>query len=209
MTIFLHLAYGLTLVSYLVKDILWLRVLACVATLMFLGILFFRPDPQWVSIGWNLVFLVINLAQIWVLILERRPVRLRDDEQRLYQLVFRSLRPREFVKLLALGTWEERGADETIVASGKALDRVMVICDGRAAVKKDGKTIVELGEGRFVGEMSFLTGKVPAADVACVDKTRLVVWPTDALKKFLDGNPELRAAMQLVIGTDLVAKLRA
>lgn len=182
MTILLHLAYGLTLVSYLVKDILWLRVLACVATVTFLCVLFFRPDPQWPSIGWNSVFLVINLAQIWVLVLERRPVRLRDDEQRLYQQVFRTLRPREFVKLLALGRWEERAEGEVIVRRGEALDRVMVICDGRAAVKKDGKTIVELGEGRFVGEMSFLTGHAPAADVACAAKTKLVAWPAATLK---------------------------
>src|SRR6185295_5202151 len=142
------------------------------------------PHFVWEAIAWNALFFVINAAQIRVLIMERRPVRLAADEQRLYQLVFRSLRPREFLKLLALGGWHEKKEGETIVKAGAALDTIMVICDGKAAVRKDGRTVVELGEGRFVGEMSFLTGQTPAADVETLTKTRVVTWPTPALKKF-------------------------
>jgi CRP-like cAMP-binding protein len=208
MMLLVHAANVLTLVSYLVKDILWLRVLACVAGAFTLLYLFTRPEPPLVAIGWNLVFFAINVAQIWILVLERRPVQLREDEQRLYQLVFRALRPREFVRLLALGTWEERAPAEVIVTAGRELDRVWIILDGRARVSKDGKPIVELGAGRFVGEMSFLTGQKPAADVACASTTKLVAWPSATLKRFLVDNPDIRAAMQLIIGTDLVAKLR-
>ncbi|HEY8078164.1 MAG TPA: cyclic nucleotide-binding domain-containing protein [Labilithrix sp.] len=207
--VLLHASYVLTLVSYIVKDILWLRVLACVAGISSLTYAFLLPVLPLVPVGWNLVFFTINVAQIWILILERRPVRLRADEQRLHALVFRTLRPRELVKLLAVGAWEDRTSGEIIVDAGKPLDRVMVIFDGRAAVKKDGKTIVELGEGRFIGEMSFLTGQTPATEVACLAKTRLVTWRKAALERFLAANPDLRAAVQLVIGNDLVAKLRA
>jgi CRP-like cAMP-binding protein len=204
-----HAANLISLASFVVKDILWLRVLTIGAGLMNLFVLVYRPVPLWEGVGWNLVFFTINVAQIRLLILERRPVRLRDDEQRLYHQVFRSLTPREFVKLLALGTWEERRPEETIVSSGKTLDRIMIICDGKAAVVRDGRTIVELGEGRFVGEMSFLTGQVPGADVETLTDTRLVAWPSEDLRKFLEGHAELRASMQTVLGKDLVAKLRA
>jgi hypothetical protein len=208
MMILVHAANVLTLVSYIVKDILWLRFLACVALLLSLTYMFTRPEPPLVPIGWNLVFLVINVAQIWILILERRPVKLREDEQRLHQLVFRTLRPRELVKLLTIAKWEDRATDDVIVTAGKKLDRVMVILDGRAVVKKDGHTIVELGAGRFIGEMSFVTGQAPATDVACLAATRLVSWPSASLRRFLDDNPDVRAHVQLVIGNDLCAKLR-
>jgi hypothetical protein len=204
----IHVANAITLGSFLVKDILWLRVLSVIAGLLALTTLVFRPQPMWEGIGWNMVFFAINVAQIRLLVLERRPVQLRADEQRLYQRVFRALKPREFVKLLAVGRWEEHRPDETIVASGQSLDRIMVICDGKAAVRRDGRTIIELGEGRFVGEMSFLTGQAPKADVHTVTDTRLVAWPHDDLRRFLEGNVELRASIQQVIGTDLVAKLR-
>jgi CRP-like cAMP-binding protein len=203
-----HIVNVLTLASYVVKDILWLRALAVVSSLLVLigGLL---KDAPWEAIAWQSVFVVINVVQIKLLILERRPVRLREDEQRLYQLVFRALKPREFVKLLALGTWEEKTKDEAIVTKGKKLDRIMVIYDGKAAVVRDGKKLVELGAGRFIGEMSFLTGQVPAADVQATESARLVAWPHQTLKSYLDKNPNVRSAMQLIIGTDLVAKLRA
>jgi hypothetical protein len=204
-----HVANGIYLVSYLVRDILWLRVLTCLGGLFFLATFVFRPEPLWEAIGWNLVFLTINVAQIKTLLLERRPVTFRDDEQKLYKLVFRSLRPREFKKLLAIGSWEDRPAGEKIVASGKELDRIMVIAEGRAAVRIGGRTAVELGDGKFIGEMSFLTAQAPAADVETISPMRLLVWPSPALKDFLAHNPELRAALQLVLGTDLVAKLRS
>lgn len=56
--------------------------------------------------------------------------------------------------------------------------------------------------------MSFLTGEVPGADVQASAPVRVVAWRTDVLKNFLEAHPEVRAAIQLVLGTDLVAKLR-
>src|SRR5207237_8149436 len=114
----LHAANVLTLVAYLVKDILWLRLLACIAGILSLVYLFTRPEPPMVPIGWNLVFLVIHVAQIWILVRERRPVKLRDGEQRLHQLVFRTLRPRELVRLLAIAKWEEHASGDVIVTAG-------------------------------------------------------------------------------------------
>jgi len=205
---FFHIANVLTLAAYVVKDILWLRLLACISSLLYLAGALLRPGTPWEAVAWQSVFVVINVVQIKLLYLERRPVRLKEDEERLYQLVFRALKPRAFVRLLALGTWEERSAKETIVTKGEALDRIMVIVEGRAAVVRDGKKLVELGAGRFVGEMSFLTGQTPAADVQTTERARVVTWSHDRLKPFLEKNPEVRSAMQLIIGTDLVTKLR-
>jgi len=86
---------------------------------------------------------------------------------------------------------------------------MMVIVSGAMDVEVDGKAISRLREGKFVGEMSFVTGQPPSADVVATAETRYVWWPRGELQKFLAGNPALRAAMQLVIGTDLAAKLRA
>jgi CRP-like cAMP-binding protein len=205
----IHLANVLYLCSYLVKDIFWLRALTVVAGLVLLAFYALQPTPLLAAIAWNVLFAVINVYQLYLLFLERRPVALGEHEQRLYRLVFRSLTPREFVKLLAVGRWEEARADERLVESGRALDRVMVIFAGKTAVRAGDKAIAELGAGQFVGEMSFLTGQTPTADVVAVEPTRYVAWPTRALSHFLETNPALRAAIQLVIGTDLVGKLRA
>lgn len=208
MAYLLHVANVLYLLSYLVKDILWLRLLTVVAGLLLMTWAFLQPEPLWASLAWNALFLVINVYQSWVLILERRPVKLSERDMKLYQLVFRALTPREFLKLLALGRWQDATAEARLVERGQALDRLMVLASGRAAVRVGDRSI-ELHEGRFIGEMSFITGEAPSADVFALEGVRYVSWAKADLTKFLAQHPALRAAWQAVLGADLVSKLRA
>ncbi len=208
MVVLIHIANVFYLLSYLVKDILWLRLLTVVGGGLLLAYYVVMPTPLWAAIGWNCLFLSINFWQIRILLLERRPVVFTPDEMRLHQLSFRALTPREFAKLLKLARWDDVAADVEIVHHGKVLDRVMVIASGRASVKVDGAAVKELGPGRFVGEMSFLTGAAPNADVVAIDPVRTASWKQTELRAALRDNAELRAAVQLVIGEDLVAKLR-
>jgi hypothetical protein len=55
--------------------------------------------------------------------------------------------------------------------------------------------------------MSFMTGARPNADVVAIERTRLVAWPQKELHALLESAVELRAAVQGVLGADLVAKL--
>jgi hypothetical protein len=208
MNYLLHIANGLFLVSYTVKDILWLRVLAVVANGVLL-IYFIQPaEPMWESIAWATVFTLINLYQIAMLLLERRPVRLSEDELRLYRMTFRTVTPREFVRLLEICRWRDADAGAKIVEVGVDPADVMVIYSGAASVRVDERPVAQLRPGQLVGEMSFLTGQAPNADVVTNEPTRYVCWPKRELRAFLDTNRELRSAFQLVIGTDLVGKLR-
>jgi Popeye protein conserved region len=208
MAYLLHSANVLYLLSYLVKDILWLRLLTVVAGLLLMIWAYLQAQPLWASLAWNALFLTINVYQSWLLVLERRPVTLSERELSLYKLVFRALTPREYKKLLALGRWEDAPSDARLVERERGLDRLMVIASGRAAVTV-GERRLELGEGRFIGEMSFITGQAPTADVVAVDAVKYVAWPKNELTKFLADHPALRAAWQSVLGADLVSKLRA
>jgi CRP-like cAMP-binding protein len=203
-----HIANVLYLFSYLVRDILWLRVLTVVASMVLLAYFFFLPAPLWAAIAWNVLFLGINARQIRLLLLERRPIQLSPDELLLHELAFRRLTPREFTKLLAAGRWGGVGAGECIVKRGEPLHDLTVLVSGRVRVEVDGKTAAELRPGCFVGEMSFISGSQPNADVVTMEPTRTVSWRDEALNSLLSANPELRAAVQQVIGEDLVAKLR-
>ena len=82
------------------RDILWLRWFAVAAALTNMPYFLLQSEVLWPPIVWAGVFTVINLYQIARIYLERRPVVLSDDEQRLYDLGFRSLRPRDFVSLI-------------------------------------------------------------------------------------------------------------
>ena len=102
MVILIHVANVLYLGSYLVKDILWLRLLTVVAGSVLLAYYVLLPMPLWPAIAWNCLFLAINVRQIHVLLLERRPVRFTAEELALYTLAFRSFKHREFSRLLRI-----------------------------------------------------------------------------------------------------------
>lgn len=208
MVVFIHIANAIYLCSYLVKDILWLRVLTVVAGLVLLVFYAWMPMPLWAGIIWNILFAMINVRQIQGLLLERRPVRLAPDEQLLYDVAFRRLTERDFSKLVAIGRWRELAPGEHLVEHGEALHELIVLTSGRVRVALDGRARFELRAGCFVGEMSFVTGKAPDADVVAMEPTRTLSWQDHVLRRLLDKDAELRAALGEVIGADLVAKLQ-
>ena len=206
MTYFVHIANVLYLGSYLVRDILWLRCLTIVAGTALMP--FYLMNELYAPIGWNVLFIAINAYQVKVLLMERRPVTMNQRQERLYHLVFRALRPREFLKLLTLGKQNRAKSGDTVVEQGQTMDRLLLIENGRAAVQVDGRTVAELGPGRFVGEMSYLTGDPTSARVSSSGDLEFVEWPREKLDGFLEKNPDTKSSLQLVIGTDLVGKLR-
>jgi CRP-like cAMP-binding protein len=168
---------------------------------------FAQHPPLWAPVLWGLLFIGINVVQIGHLLMERRPVHMTEPEQRLYRAAFRSLTPREFVRLTKLGRWEEATSADCIVEQGTLLNTIMIILSGKVAVKVDGRTVATLEEGRFIGEMSYLTGGPTSARVEAMVPTKYITWQKNRLDEFLNKNTEMRAALQLVIGRDLVAKL--
>lgn len=208
MEIWFHLANVVYVFSYLVTDILWLRVLAVTGGFSYLTWTLTTPTPSLSLIGWTLVYNTINVVQIARLWHERRPLRLDPDEQALYAATFRTLTPREFRRLLAAGRWHDAPAAEVLIAEGTRPGRVIVLASGRAAVRVGGRQVATLGPGQFAGEMSFLTDAPTTAAVEVVEPVRLVSWPSAELERCLVKHPPLRAALQLVIGRDLAAKLR-
>lgn len=201
----INAAYVLFLLSYLVRDILKLRVLSLIAG--FLLIAAFSNPINLSAIVWNIVFSVINVVQIVVLAKERRPVRLAAEEHSLHQLAFRSLSPREFQKLARYATFRDLAADERVVSPGEEMRALMVVMRGELDVRANEERVATLRQGQFVGEMSFLSGKAPTVEVVAAREGRIASLESGRLKKLLEGSAELRAAVQSILGRDLVDKL--
>jgi hypothetical protein len=97
----IHIANVVYLISFLARDILWLRLLTCIALL--LGIVFFtcQPAPMYGPTIWHIAFLAINGVQISRLLVERRQLMLaKEQEERLGQAVFADLTREQLLHLL-------------------------------------------------------------------------------------------------------------
>ena len=208
MEYFIHIANILYLFSYTMRDILWLRVLTVAAACFLIPYFYFRPDPLIPAIYWNLVFTSLNVFWICRLLLERRPVKLNDDERQLCQIAFRTLTPREMKKILKLSSWSNAIPGECFVSKDEPLERLILIYSGQASVEIDGQKVGELHAGQFIGEMGYFTDDVAAANVVATQAIRYVSWPKSQLRDFLDSNSDLRAAFQIILGSVLAKRLQ-
>lgn len=203
-----HFASVLTMAAYIVKDILWLRFLTVFACIAGISFNYFVPaTPLWTVIYWNILFILINVVQIGLIIKERQCVEFSEEEKELYETLFKSFAPFEFMKLLRLGSWVEGKKGQVLAVEHKPLDSVMLIYNGLVQVEAKDQPLAELKDGSFIGEMSFIRGGEATATVRVMEPTRYLSWSKEDLKKLLHRNPSMKSAMQSVFSTDLTNKL--
>lgn len=203
-----HLAFLLTAISFYLKDILLLRFLAIVSALVGIGYNYFLSvGPLWLPIFWLGVFTAINLWRIVGILTERYSIRFDEDEQELYETVFKDFSPVEFMKLIRIGEWRD-GAEGSIFASeGEAVDGLRLLFSGEVSVARGGNEIGRARDGALIGEMSFIQGGYASATVTASVPCRYVFWPEESLRGLLRRNPNIDIAMKNVFSLDLTRKL--
>ena len=202
-----HFSNILLLVAYSVRDILWLRWFAVAAALTNIPYFLVQDNVLWPPVLWASVFTAINLYQIARIYMERRPVVLSADEQALYDLAFRSLRPREFLSLALVGEWRDAAVGERLLTAGEPVARVCIAISGDVEVRNGETSVARLAPGHLVGPALVLTGNPSPVDARFVAAGRYIGWSRETLRVFLDKRPDLRVALQQVTSRDLAAKL--
>ena len=203
-----HLSYLLNATALLMRDILLLRLVAVVAASCNLSFAWFNgAQPNWITVFWQAVFIVINVAWSSRLIYERRGLRFSESEKELYATVFRNFAPGEFLKLMRIAQWRTLGPGEILTRAGEPVEEVMLIYNGAVEVRRESGAPVQLRDGAFIGEVSYIRGGAASADVTTVEETRLVAWSKPALRALLARNPAMRSTMHGALAEDLTAKL--
>src|SRR5215469_13317967 len=137
-----HGANVLLLVSYSVRNILWLRWFAVASAVTVVPYFLMQDHILWPPVFWAAVFTAINLYQIARLYAERRPVVLTADEQKLYDLGYQSLRPREFLSLVEIGEWKDAAPGDQVLTEGEHVSAVTASIAGRIEIHKQGQFLM-------------------------------------------------------------------
>jgi signal transduction histidine kinase len=202
-----HFSNILLLVAYSVRDILWLRWFAVAAALTNIPYFLVQADILWPPVLWATVFTAINLFQIARIYMERRPVVLSGDEQKLYDLAFRVLRPREFLSLMLAGEWRDAIAGQKLLTEGQAAAEICIPIAGTLEVRRHGAPVGTLAPGQLVGTGLVLTGNPSPVDASFNTAARYFAWPVNTLRSFLDKRPDLRTTLLRLANRDLAEKL--
>ncbi len=201
-----HLAFGLIAFSFIVKDILYLRLVSILASLFSVFYNWVIPvEPMWIPIGWNFVFVALNLYHIAVLMYEKRPVKMNDKNTELYETLFKDMTPVEYLKVSKIAEWKTFKSGEVIIKEGMTVKDLHLIYNGTVDVIVKDDTVAELKDGQFVGEMSFLTEKPATATCKVKHDAELLVWRQREFKELLKRNPSLYYSIQSLLSAQLVS----
>ena len=201
-----HLAFGLVAFSFLVKDILWLRLVSILASSFSVFYNWVIPaEPMWLAINWNFVFISLNLYHIAVLIYEKRPIKMAPKDKELYETLFKDLSPVEYLKITKIANWKKFKAGETLIREAHLVTDLILIYNGTVDVKVKGKKVAQLKDGQFVGEMSFLTEKSATATCVIKHDTECILWKQPEFKELLKRNPSLYYTIQGLLSNQLIS----
>lgn len=204
-----HTTYLLLALSYLVRDIVWLRVISIPASLCSIAFCYWRTDqPVWLIIYWNIAFLAVNVYQLGVIHI--RAVRLGKTPTlaRFANMVSPEIRPHDAIELFQRGTLRVCDAEEEVLTEGQESHHLYFIWQGRAEVWLHGQRVGACNTGTFLGDIGYLTQQASSATVRVEPGTTLLQWERTRLTKLLKKWPTLNDSLQRHLVAKLSAKLQ-
>lgn len=203
-----HAAYTIGILSFMLKDMLWLRVTTIVAASLVVFYNYAAPaDPMWVPIYWNTALVLINVIQVGILVFERREILFNEKEKWLYSNVFPNFSAIDFKRLMEAASWKSSQKGETLIIEGDVNSDLILITDGRCEVRLPQGAVAELLNGDFIGEMSFLSGKPSSATVSASQTVNYISWDREKLNRLFTKSPSLHVSIKSAMSSQLTDKI--
>jgi len=204
---FLHASNIARLVSFSVKDVLWLRVFAIVASLIGVPYFYLRDAVLWEPILWSAGFTAVNGYHVWRLWLERRPVELTADEAMIYNLTFFPLNPRQFLELVRLGTWADLEAGHVLIRPGELIDELWVPLSDGIEGRVGDHTLGRFAGGAIIGASALFDTRVRQLEAIAAESCRVLQLPVLAIQQRAKHDQQLTRTLERIAREDLGRKL--
>ena len=199
----IHVANTFVLLSFLVKEIMYLRLLSILGGFAFIGYFSLSFDVvQWSPISWNLLFILINLYQIIRIIIERRPIQFNERELQLKRKAFPNISDREWFELLKIGEWKYIPQENYSPAI--FVNSILILSDGYLQKNTSHRNYFKLEQGSLIGGINFLTGKLLDEEFDCNCDIEILTWSIPSFRSFLQEKPQTSAEFQKLIGQEII-----
>ena len=205
-----HISYLIIAVSYWLTNIYWLRVTAVIGLCFEIAyFVLVSGGALYTGIGWDAIFIAINLVHLARLTRERMRLRLASDDRDLLRTLFDGLDDAQIGMLLNSASWHKAEVGEQLTVEGAPVPALMLIAAGQVSVDVGDQTIARMGPGSFIGEMAFLTGGTASATVTATHETRVMKLEQTRLKTLLVIDSQIASVLHRLLGADLAPKLRS
>ena len=195
-------------IAYAVRDIFWLRILTIVAAALTYPYFYLQTEPLWSAIFWQSAFLIINLINVIALFIERRPMDLEPEMEKLHDMTFKEFTSRQMMSLIDVGQRKTIQESGQLLVEGQPNEKLYLIINGLFKVDSSARGHISyLKDGTFAGELSYMTGKEASATVTVLEETDYIEWHTEDLQIFLKKKERYRKLLGTVLSADLITKL--
>lgn len=203
-----QLGYLLIAISYFMTSIYWLRILAVAG--LFADIIYVRfTGDSWTrGIGWDAVFILINLYQLFWLVRDRLSLTLPEQDAPLLRDALSGLDDAQIARLLKAAEWKTFNPGEILTRQDAPLDSLFFLLSGRAAVAVNGSLVTYLEKGSFIGEIAYLTGNPATAMVTIDEPSRALSFNRVRMAKVIASDEAISGIIYQMLGRDLAMKMR-
>jgi hypothetical protein len=202
-----HLVNLIFVGAYWVKDVLWLRLLSIIGSLMIIPYYLLQKEPLWTPAIWSCIFISIHVTRAWGILKERRPVAFTSDEQLLYDKTFSALSPQQFKRLLAIGEWQDLDRGYVLHAIGDPADSLEAVVCGELEARKNGRLVGYARCGDLAGLASVLGGSPELFDTAVTQRARVIRWRLADLQELARADESLTSQLRKIAGAAIAEKL--
>ncbi len=203
-----HSAYLLFALSYLMTQMLWMRVIAVVGSLLEISFFLHFGGDLRASIFWGLVFITINSVHIVIILRNRFALAGFGKDMVYFASMVQGLEKEQITRLLKVGEWRSLEPGAVITTEKQPVDDLTLICEGHSTVTVGERTVARVGPGQFIGDISFTTGSTATASVVAAEPMRIFVFNQARLKALFAKEPDIGAAVYRVLGSALSAKVQ-
>ena len=204
-TIMGHIYNLIYIIGFMIKNIIWLRIVMIIAAVFEILFYFLIHDTSLIYYGFG--FIIVNMVQLYILFKDRLSLHFNENELLIYNLSFYALTKVNFRKLLNLSKLINLKEKTIILEEGVESNQLIFISKGVAVVEMNGQTTAYISAGNFIGEMSYISHELTSAKVSSLTPIELYIWDRDDLTHLFSKHPEIEEGLKTVFNQDLVKKL--
>ena len=203
MTWALHVANLLILSSFLMRNILVLRLLSITGGVFFATYFLSQNPPMTAPVKWNILFAIVNLTQIVRFLRANRKVPLCVEETFIKDTIFHSLRALEIKSVFQLAQVQSVSASGFVQISS---DEFGIVLNG---VLRCSRSNAPLKQGDMLGIYSYLGRPTKVASFSAKNDALLLKWKISELKAWCDETGERKTLILSAVSQKLLSQNNA
>ena len=203
-----HLSFVIIAISFLMKDIIWLRIFSIISGS--LGItynFFYHAGPLWINIGWITFFILINIFMIIFFYISSRKSGFTDEDINIWKQNFLGLSAEEYRMIRKITTNQIFKTNDIVITKGQETKYIYFIVSGYLQAKIDEDIIKILSNGDIAGEMSFLTDTPANAHVTARQDTHCISIEKKKLRPKMIRSPSFHVSITNLFNKSLIKKI--